>query len=59
MKISGKLYDYLFHYNQFTDMWSAFTRDQMKAYFNGTLEDDVKLLSDKNLENLIKTIESL
>lgn len=59
MNTSEKLYNYLFHYNSFTNMWSAFTRDQMKAYFNGTLEDDVKLLSSESLENLIKTIESL
>ena len=29
------LYSWLFHYNSYTDKWSAFHRDDVIAYWNG------------------------
>lgn len=31
------LYDWLFHFNSFEGMWSAFKREDKEKYFNGEL----------------------
>ena len=31
------MYDYLFHYNPFQEMWYAFRREDKENYFNGKL----------------------
>jgi hypothetical protein len=33
------LYGWLFHYNPYTQVWSAFRREDKEKYFNGELLD--------------------
>jgi hypothetical protein len=33
------LYNWLFHYNPYTQVWSAFRREDKEKYFNGELLD--------------------
>lgn len=48
------LYDWLFHYNHYTNMWNAFKRDDLNKYFNGELES---ALSSKKHSTLVDIIE--
>lgn len=32
-------YEWLFHYNPYTQVWSAFRREHKEKYFNGELLD--------------------
>ena len=33
------LYDWLFHYNPYKEVWSAFKREDKEKYFNGELDE--------------------
>jgi len=50
-----ELHDWLFHYNPYTKLWSAFRRHQMTDYFNGKLiaKDVLRSKYQKTLEELI------
>ena len=54
-----ELHTWLFHYNSFTQSWSAFKREQMNDYFNGKLisKDLLRSKSQKTLEELIVSHE--
>jgi hypothetical protein len=54
-----ELHNWLFHYNPFTQSWSAFKREQMNDYFNGKLisKDLLRSKSQKTLEELIVSHE--
>lgn len=49
------LYNYLFHYNEYTNIWSAFTRDNYTKYFNGELKDE-DIYKSKNIMTLINVL---
>lgn len=44
------LYNWLFHYNGYENLWYGFTQDEKDNYFNGT---DNKYLKSKNIETLM------
>jgi len=48
------LYDWLFHYNHYTNVWNAFKRDDLNKYFNGELSE---ILSSKKHSTLVDIIE--
>ena len=50
-----ELHNWLFHYNPYTGLWSAFKREQMNDYFNGKLipTDLLRSKTQKTLEELI------
>jgi hypothetical protein len=50
---SEYLYDWLFHYNHYKKLWSAFRREDSNAYFNGELQD---VLSAKKQSLLVEII---
>ena len=50
-------YNYLFHYNSITELWSAFPREQMVNYFNGI--DNEKIIKMKNNKDLLTYINKL
>lgn len=45
------MFDYLFHYNPYTQVWSAFKREHKEKYFNGDLTDK-DLLKSKDINTL-------
>lgn len=49
------LYDYLFHYNPYEEVWSAFKREHKEKYFNGELAKD-EVLKSKNIKTLAEYI---
>ena len=50
----SKLYDWVFHYNHFTELWSAIPRDVYNRYWDN---DDVKgVLKSKDINTLIEMI---
>lgn len=53
--IMDKLYDYLFHYNPYEEIWYAFKRGDKEKYFNGEV-DKSKLLKAKNIKVLLDVI---
>ncbi len=52
------LYEYLFHYNYLTNIWSAFTRENYKKYWNGELEEK-EILQSRNAMVLVKIINKM
>lgn len=49
-------YDWLFHYNAYTDMWYAFTREDQNAYWNKTKPKHV-IIKAKDLKFLMQSIQ--
>jgi hypothetical protein len=50
----NRLYDYIFHYNHFTELWSAIPRELYNRYWDN---DDIKgTLKSKNINTLIEII---
>lgn len=47
------LYNYLFHFNPYTELWSAFNRDHIAEYFNGDMKH---VTSSKDKDELISII---
>jgi len=53
MTNKDSLYDWLFHYNHYTQLWHTFKREDVQAYFNGTL---LNVLSSKKHSTLVDII---
>ena len=51
-----KIYNYVFWYNHYTDLWYAISKDQYTNFFNGYREYERVLKSNK-IETLIYLIE--
>lgn len=45
--VEDKLYNWLFHYNHYKGVWSAFHRDEAAKYFNGMSKN---VVSDKEFD---------
>lgn len=50
-------YDWLFHYNAYTDQWNAFHRDDQHAYWNGG-EHKHPILRDRELKTIMAKIQA-
>jgi len=50
------LYDYVFHFNGYTNLWYAVQRDRINDYFNGSKTD---FKNNADLPVLIAEIEEL
>lgn len=55
-KDKSNLYDYYFHFNHYTGYWNAIPRDNVNQYMSITVNDDDKVLKNKNLNDLVKYI---
>ncbi len=49
------LYDYLIHYNHLDDSYSAFKREDLQAYFNGS-DPSSPIIKAKNIKHLIEYV---
>ena len=49
------LYDYLFHFNPYEQVWSAFKREHKERYFNGELSDS-EMFKSKTIKTLVDYI---
>jgi hypothetical protein len=54
MKRPEHFQDYLFHYNPYTELWSAFKREDSSDYFNGATDNITKCTSIKDLVRYIQ-----
>jgi hypothetical protein len=52
------LYDYIFHFNSYTEYWNAIKRDRKDAYFNGELNEN-EVIKNKDINILIDYITKL
>ncbi len=59
MKLGQEHYNYLFHYNSYTGIWNAFTRESKEAYFNGEYKEEDGLLSSPILKEIVEAITIL
>lgn len=51
----NKLYDYIFHFNHYTNLWNAIPRDLYVKYWDN---DDIDgVLKSKSMDTLISLIE--
>lgn len=50
-------YNYVFHYNHYTDIWSAIHRDNYKDYWNNS--EDPRILKARDITGLLDMIEKL
>ena len=49
-----KIYDYVFHFNHFTELWSAIPRELYNRYWNN---DEVEgIIKSNNINTLINII---
>ena len=48
------LYDYIFHYNHYTELWNAIPRNVYERYWNN--DDIAGVLKSKNVNTLIEMI---
>lgn len=49
-------YDWLFHYNAYSDFWFAFHREDQSAYWNGH-KSKFPILKAKELKTLMATLQ--
>jgi hypothetical protein len=50
----SNLYDYVFHYNHYTELWNAIPRGVYERYWNN--DDVAGVLKSKNVNTLIEMI---
>lgn len=50
----SNLYDYVFHYNHYTELWNAIPRSVYEKYWNN--DDIAGVLKSKNVNTLIEMI---
>ena len=50
----SNLYDYVFHYNHYTELWNAIPRSVYERYWNN--DDVAGVLKSKNVSTLIEMI---
>lgn len=50
------IYNYLFHYNPYEELWYAIPRDKYLAYWNGERENGI--LFALSIDNLIDIIQN-
>jgi hypothetical protein len=48
-----ELHNWLFHYNPYTMMWSAFKRDDLSAYFNGDIANTLSASKHSTLVEIL------
>ncbi len=54
LKKMEKIYDYVFHFNHFTELWSAIPRELYNRYWNN---DEVEgVIKSNNINTLINII---
>ena len=55
MKRPEHFHDYVFHYNPYTEMWSAFKRNEYTKYFNG---ESNAITSCRSIKDLVRYIQN-
>ena len=50
----NNLYDYIFHYNHYTELWNAIPRDLYTKYWDN--DDLNEVLKSKNVDTLVEMI---
>jgi len=51
-----KLYNYIFWYNHYQDLWFAIYRSQYTDFASRGPRDDIEYYTDKDINNLIKRL---
>jgi hypothetical protein len=51
-----RIYNYMFHYNPYEELWYAIPRDKYVAYWSGEREDGI--LFALSIDNLIEIIDN-
>lgn len=50
------LFDYLFHFNPYKQLWFAFKREHSIGYFNGTLKEN-EVIAGPDITGLITALQ--
>jgi len=53
------LYHWLFHYNHYTELWSAFQRNDYVPYFNDPSNPDLIVIKSREITTLINLINKM
>lgn len=53
----SNVYNYVFHFNPSTKMWTAIPRDGYLAYWNRSIKDVNDVLRSKDVNTLVELIE--
>lgn len=54
--INQSLYNWIFHYNPWTDMWNAFPREKHNDYFNDPYDSSMVVIRSSKIETLISLL---
>lgn len=55
---SSKFYNWVFHFNNFTDTWTAYHRDDQQAYWNKT-EATHPMYKARDIKQLLMILEQV
>ena len=55
---TSKFYNWVFHYNTFTDTWTGFHRDDQQAYWNKT-KPIHQMYHARDIKSLLSIMEQL
>lgn len=54
LKTMGELYNYIFHYNHYTELWNAIPREMYNKYWDN--DDNESILKSKSITTLLELI---
>ncbi len=59
MTNNDSLYEWVFHYNHYTELWSAFQRKDYTQYFNNPSDPDLVVIKSREIKTLIGVINKM
>ena len=59
MTNNDSLYEWVFHYNHYNELWSAFQRKDYVHYFNDPSDPNLVVIKSKEIATLIGVIRKI
>lgn len=59
MTNNDSLYEWVFHYNHYNELWSAFQRKDYVQYFNDPSDPNLVVVKSKEIATLIGVIRKI
>lgn len=59
MTNNDALYEWIFHFNCYTGLWSAFQRKDYTAYFNDPADPTLMVIKSKDIKTLVDILHRI
>lgn len=53
------LHNWMFHFNPYTKLWSAFPREDYTKYFNDQSDPDAIIIKSEDIKALLRVLHSI